>query len=118
MQRHALLQVLKKFKAQFDGTLGTWNTTLVDLELKNDVKPVCSWLYPVPKVHKTMIKREVERLVKLGVLEEVNDSKWGAPLFAQPKAKTNRVRFLSNLRHVNRQLKCKPYPMPKYVKCY
>ena len=37
----------------------------------------------------------------------------GSALFYQPKAKTNRVRFLSDFCNLNRQLKRKPYPMPK-----
>ena len=65
------------------------------------------------KYTKQCLKRKIERLIKLGVPEEENDSEWGAPFFAQPKVKTNHVRFLSDLRHLNRQLKRKPYPMPK-----
>ena len=60
-----------------------------------------------------MCRKEVERLIILGVLEEENDSEWGATLFAQPKAKTNRVRLISDFQNLNRQLKCKPYMMPK-----
>ena len=60
-----------------------------------------------------MFRKEVEILVSLGVHEESNDSEWGAPLFSQPKAKTNRVRFLSDFWNLNRQLKHKPYPIPK-----
>ena len=51
--------------------------------------------------------------MRLGVIEEENDSEWGASSFAQPKAKTNSVRFLSDFRKLNRQSKRKPYPMPK-----
>ena len=40
----------------FDGTLGTCKTTPVDLELKDDVKHVCSRTYPVLKLHETMFK--------------------------------------------------------------
>ena len=47
------------------------------------------------------------------MLEEVNDSEWGALSFFQPKAKTNCVRFLSDFWNLNMQLKCKPYPIPK-----
>ena len=43
----------------------------------------------------------------------MNDSEWGAPSFAQPKEKTNRVRLLSDFQNLNRQFKRKPYPMPK-----
>ena len=39
-EHHRLLQLLKKFEDLFDGTLDTWNTTLVDLELKDNTKPV------------------------------------------------------------------------------
>ena len=53
--------------------LGTWNNTPVELELKDDTNPVCSRPYPVPKVHKTMLKKEVKILVSLGVLKEVNE---------------------------------------------
>ena len=60
-----------------------------------------------------MFKKEVERLVLLGVLEVANYSEWGSPYFAQPKLKSNRVRFLSDFRNLNKQLKRKPYPMPK-----
>ena len=60
-----------------------------------------------------MFRKEVERLVRLGVLKEANDSEWGAPSFAQLKAKTNRVRFLIDFRNLNRRLKRKPYPMTK-----
>ena len=60
-----------------------------------------------------MFRKEVKRLVKLGVLKEANESEWGAPYFAQPKPKTNRVRFLSDFWNLNRQLKRKPFPMPK-----
>ena len=60
-----------------------------------------------------MLKKEVKRLVKLVVLEEKNEYRWGAPSFVQPKAKTSKVRSLSEFRNLNRQLKLKPYPIKK-----
>ena len=57
----------------FDGMLGSWNITLLDLGLKDDAKPVCSRPYPVPRVHKAMFRNEVRRLVKLGIIDEEND---------------------------------------------
>ena len=93
--------------------LGTCNITPVYLELKDDVKPVCSQPYPVPRVHKVVFIKEAERLVILGFLEEANDSECGAPSFDQPKAKMNCVRFLSGFQTLNRLLKRKPYTIPK-----
>ena len=58
----------------FDGTLDTWNTTVVDLELKDYAKPFCSWPYPVTIVKESMFRKEIEILVSLGVTEESNDS--------------------------------------------
>ena len=105
--------LLKKYGDLFDGTLFMWNTTPMYLELRNDAKPVCLKTYPVPRVYEAVFRKEFERRVNLGVLEEANNSKWGAPSFYQTKAKTNCVRFLSDFLNLNRQLKCKPYPMPK-----
>ena len=39
-ERHRIIHLLKKFEDMFDGMLGTWNTTPVDLELKDNAKPV------------------------------------------------------------------------------
>ena len=58
----------------FDGTLSTWNTAPLDLELKDDAKPILSHPNPVMRVHKAMFRKEIEKLVKLGVIEEANDS--------------------------------------------
>ena len=60
-----------------------------------------------------MFRDEFKILVSLGVLEEANESEWGSPLFAQYRAKTNCVRFLSGFQNLKRVLKHKPYPMPK-----
>ena len=86
-ERKRLLNLLRKFEDLFDGTLGICNTTTIDLELMDDAKPLYSQPYPVPRLHKAMFRKEVERLVILGVLEEANDSELGASSFAQPKAK-------------------------------
>ena len=68
---------------------------------------------PSTKLHEEVFKKEVGCLVLLEVLEGANNSEWGAPSFAQPKPKSNQVRFLSDFRNLNKKLKQKPYPMPK-----
>ena len=112
-QRNELLRLLQKFKELFYGTLGTWKRDIIYFELKEDAKPISPWPYPVPKVHKEMFKNEVECLVLLGGLEVANDPEWGAPSFDQPRHKSKLVRFLSNFRNLNKQLKQKPHFMPK-----
>ena len=97
----------------FYGTLGMWKNPVVNLDLKDDATPMCQCPYPVPRVHEAMLRMEVERLVELGVIEEANNSEWGAPSFTQPKPKTNSVILFSDFWNLNMQLKHNPYPMPK-----
>ena len=61
-------ECFKIFEYLFDNSLGICNTYLVDLELKGDVKTVCSQPYQVLRVHEAMFIKEVERMVKLGLL--------------------------------------------------
>ena len=49
-----------------------------------------------------MSKKEVGNLALLGFLEVANDSEQGDPSFAQPKPKSNWVRFLSDFRNLNK----------------
>ena len=100
-----MLKLLHKFKYFLYVTLGNWETYSVGFKLKEGVEPIFSLPYPVPKLHKEMFKKDVERLVQILVLELANGSSWGAPPFAQPKPKSNRVRFLSEFININKQLK-------------
>jgi hypothetical protein len=41
--------------------------------------------FPVPKIHKETLIKEVERLIKLGVLVRQPASEWDPPVFILPK---------------------------------
>ena len=47
--------------------LSIWKTDPLDFGIKEDLKPICSRLYPLPKVNEEMFKNEVGHLVILGV---------------------------------------------------
>ena len=64
-EHEIILTLLQSSKYLFDSTLGMWNTTPVDLELKDDSKLVCSRTYPVSREHEAMSKKESRRLVIL-----------------------------------------------------
>ncbi len=68
-QQKKLLQLLKKYKLLFDGTLGDRKTKPVSFQLKKGVSPYHDRAFPVTKIHKDTTKKEVERLSELGVLE-------------------------------------------------
>ena len=112
-KQEKILHILEKKESLSNGTLGTWKTPPVTLDLKDDATPMCSRPYTVPRVHKAVFRKEVKRLLKSDVTEEANDSEWGAPYFAQSKPKRSSVIFLSEFRNLNRQLKRNPYPIPK-----
>ena len=111
-EQSKLLRLLRKHEHLFDGTLGDWDTTPVHFELKEGAKPYHGRAYSVPHVHLATLKKEVERLVKLGVLAWQPSSEWASPTFIIPK-KNGTVWFLSNFRKVNQRIVRKPHPIPK-----
>jgi hypothetical protein len=76
------------------------------------VSPYHGQAFPVPKIHKDTLIKEVKRLVKLGVLERQPALEWASHLFIIPK-KNRTVRFLSNFWDVYKRLIRKPFPNPK-----
>jgi hypothetical protein len=79
-----LLQRLFKLESHSDGTLGDWKTKPVSLQLKDRASPYHGRAFPVPKLHKDVLIKEVERLYKLGVLERQHYSEWALPPFIVP----------------------------------
>ena len=73
-QRNELLKLLQKFEEFFYGTLDTWKTDPVGLELKDDTNPICPRPYLVPKLYEEMIINEVEYLFLLGFFVVANYS--------------------------------------------
>ena len=69
VEKDKLLELLKKFKPLFDETLGHWRTKPVSFQLKDGVTPYHGRAFPIPKVHKETIMKEIRRRCDLGVLE-------------------------------------------------
>jgi hypothetical protein len=61
-QQKKLLQLLKKYELLFDGTLGDWKTKPVSFQLKEDASPYQGQAFPVPKMHKDTLIKEVVTL--------------------------------------------------------
>ncbi len=94
-EQQGLRDLLGKYESLFDGTLGKWQGEPYDIQLKENVQPYHAKPFPIPRIHETTLKMEVDRLVNIGVLKKVNRSEWAAPIFIIPK-KDGTVRFINN----------------------
>jgi hypothetical protein len=104
--------LLLKYEELFDGTLGDWKLLPVSIELKEGAKPYHGRPYPIPKVHKATLMKEIDCLIVIGVLKWQPSSKWASPSFIIPK-KDHTVRTISDFRELNKCIERKPYPIPK-----
>jgi hypothetical protein len=77
-----------------------------------DAKPYHAKPYPVPQLEKAKLRAEIERLVSYGVLQKVNRSEWASPMFTVTN-KDQTIRYIADLREVNKRIGHKPYPIPK-----
>ncbi len=84
-EKSALGKLLAKYHDLFDGTLGTWQTEPIELELRPDAKPYHAKPYPVPHSQEKKLREEIERMCAHGVLRKVNRSEWGFQLSLYPK---------------------------------
>jgi len=57
----------------------------VRLELKPDAVPFHGRAYPVPHIHRETFRKEIDRLVDIGVLAPTYESRWAALTFIIPK---------------------------------
>ena len=105
-QQHQLFQLLSKFPKLFDGELKTFNGPPIHLELIDNPTPA----YPIPRSQLKVFKQELDRLVRIGVLERAKRSEWIARTFITAK-KDGRVRWITDFRGLNRSLKRRVYPL-------
>ena len=93
----------------FDGTLGKCTSSDYTIELKEDAKPYHVKTFPFPKTHVPTLKKEVDSLIKIGVLRMIKNSQWAAPTFIISKLNGT---FISDLSELNKRIKRKPFTIP------
>lgn len=110
-QRKQLANALSDTAELFDGKLGHFKYAKIHLDVEPGATPVHAKAYSVPKVHEDAFIKELKHLVEIGVLEPIGETEWASPTFIIPK-KDGRVRWISDLRELNKVLKRKVYPLP------
>ena len=68
-------------------------------------------LFLFQNIQAPTLKKEVNRLINIGVLKKINNSQLVAPTIIIPK-KNGTVRFISDLRQLNKRIKTKLFPIP------
>ena len=111
-QQQQLSTLLSKFPTLFNGELKVYPHNKLHLDVDPSVKPFVSRAYPIPKNQLQIFKQELDRLVKIGVLEKQGRATWIAGTFIIPK-KDNRVRWISDFRALNKAIVRRNYPIPK-----
>jgi hypothetical protein len=99
-QKRVLTETLNQFPVLFGGGLGTLSVRPVHLELRADARPYHSRPFPVLQSLYSTTKKEIDQLIKIGVIQLDHNSEWTAPTFVQPK-KTGDVRILTDFRKLN-----------------
>jgi hypothetical protein len=64
-----LLALLLKFEELFDGMLRDWKIPPASFKLKEGAKSYHGRPYPIPKIHKATLMKEINRPILIGVLK-------------------------------------------------
>jgi transposase InsO family protein len=111
-QQESMKQILVEYKELYDGHLGKANGEPYHIPMKPNATPYYQKPFPIPLIHQATLKKEIERLISLGVLERDTHSPWGAPTFIIPK-KNERVRLVTDYRQLNKKIQRQPFPIPR-----
>ena len=114
-QQKKLANMLKKFTKLFRGKLGSYPHKKMHLHVdKKDLQQLkFQRPYPIPRSNYELFLKELDYLVKLGVLEPVQGLvDFAAPTFLVPKP-NGTARWVSDFRALNKIIKRKVYPLPK-----
>ena len=99
----------------WDGHLGSIKATRHYIELTEDAGPARSHPYRAGPTQRELEKKEVEKMLKKGVIE-LSTSEWAAHVVLAPK-KDGSLRFCIDYRRLNALTIRDSYPIPRIDEC-
>ena len=95
---------------------GKWNTTPVNLKLKEDARPYAVQVarkIPIPMM--SAVKKELERMENNDVIEKItHPTAWVSPIVPVPKSNSNQVRICIDYKKINKSLMRENFPIPSF----
>ncbi|XP_055590350.1 uncharacterized protein K02A2.6-like [Uranotaenia lowii] len=108
----ALDQLFKKYSSVFEDSIGRISSVQANLHLKPNAKPVFLKARKLPFNLKSVVDKELDKLVAEGVLTKVDHSDWATPIVPVKKSE-NRVRICGDYKQtVNPLLLVDQHPLP------
>jgi hypothetical protein len=106
-QSEELNILLQDFPKVMSGKIGC--TDLVKCKLEVEGPPIALRPYPVSIKKKAIIKKQVEEMLKLGIIVP-SDSEWAFPVTLHTRDKGESYRFTLDFRRLNARMKSDPFP--------
>ncbi|XP_062556822.1 uncharacterized protein K02A2.6-like [Armigeres subalbatus] len=111
-QEVQLKTILNEYQELFDGSLGCYKHSKINLLLKPDAVPKFVKPRKIPISFQAKVEEELDALEKTGIITKAEIAEWGTPLVPVLK-KDKSIRLCADYRvTVNPFLEDKRYPMP------
>ncbi|KAJ1130344.1 hypothetical protein NDU88_008697 [Pleurodeles waltl] len=104
--------VVQEFPGVFSGCVGQLKGFAHLIRLKEGAKPKIQKVRNIPFIVRDEVKKELDRLQSLQIIEPVEASEWVSPLVVARKA-NGKVRLCVDLRGLNENIIMDQFPLPR-----
>ena len=113
LEHDKIKEVLDKYEAVFDGSLGCLKDAKVTLQVNEAAKPKFLKPRTVPYLLREKVEKELSRLEQLGIISPVQHSQWAAPIVPVPKS-DGTIRICGDFKTtINQASVTETYPLPR-----